>query len=274
MTAGPAPEGAPTENARYAFRYELPGAFVHVRDPIRLDGWQEAAVELLPGADEAERTAYARQMLRTLPTLLVAEETLVDVAVCLGVEDGDDGYRLSQGLLAVCARPSRHGDRLLAAEGIYRAKEQTFFSGERDLTEIDLPRAKGRQGSKDTLLAVHLPCGPGVMSASVRAVTRAGIAASMQDGDAPPAGSPAMVPETVSLAALQLIIPAPRDYVVYVTISTPCVDLLTEYTERLSAIGRTFSFDDPDDPDEGDGRDEAAGAAAQRSARAVTGGGH
>lgn len=268
MRVKPAPSGPMPENVRYAFRYELPGAFVHVRDPIRLDAWQEAAVELLPGADEVERAEYARQMLRSLPTVLVAEETLVDVAVCLGIEDSDDGYRLSQGLLAVSARPSRHGDRLLAAEGIYRAKEQALFAGERDLTEIDLPRAKGRQGAKDTLLAVHLPCGPGVMSASVRAVRSADIAASLQNGDAPPAGSPAMVPDTVSLAALQLIIPAPHDYVVYITVSTPCVDLLTAYTERLSAIGRTFSFDSVQE------RDDEENEAAQRSGAADTGGGH
>jgi len=268
VRAKPAPQGPVPESVRYAFRYELPGAFVHVRDPIRLDAWQEAAVELLPGADEVERAEYARQMLRSLPTLLVAEETLVDVAVCLGIEDSDDGYRLSQGLLAVSARPSRHGDRLLAAEGIYRAKEQALFAGERDLAEIDLPRAKGRQGTKDTLLAVHLPCGPGVMSASVRAVASADIAASLQDGDAPPAGSPAMVPETVSLAVLQLIIPAPDGYVVYVTVSTPCVDLLTAYTERLSAIGRTFSFDTTEE------QGDEEGEAAQPSGAAGTGGGH
>lgn len=268
MRVKPAPQGPVPENVRYAFRYELPGAFVHVRDPIRLDAWREAAVELLPGADEVERAEYARQMLRSLPTLLVAEETLVDVAVCLGIEDSDDGYRLSQGLLAVSARPSRHGDRLLAAEGIYRAKEQALFAGEQDLTEIDLPRAKGRQGAKDTLLAVHLPCGPGVMSASVRAVRSADVAASLQDGDAPPAGNPGMVPETVSLAALQLIIPAPHDYVVYVTVSTPCVDLLTAYTERLSAIGRTFSFDTAEE------QDDEESEAAQPSGAADTAGGH
>ncbi|MFJ4409620.1 hypothetical protein [Streptomyces sp. NPDC088910] len=44
------------------------------------------------------------------------------------------------------------------------------------------------------------------------------------------------------MAALQLIVPAPRDYCVYVTISTPSLFLLDSYSGRLAHIGRTFTF--------------------------------
>ncbi|WP_367043542.1 hypothetical protein [Streptomyces sp. Je 1-332] len=42
---------------------------------------------------------------------------------------------------------------------------------------------------------------------------------------------------------MQLVIPAPHDYCVYVTIATPSVYLLDSYCARLAHIGRTFTFD-------------------------------
>ena len=75
------------------------------------------------------------------------------------------------GLLAVTVKPSGHRDRLLAAEGIYRAKEQKFFAREGHLQELDFALGKGVQGRQDMLLAAKLPSGPGVMSASLRMLT-------------------------------------------------------------------------------------------------------
>lgn len=47
------------------------------------------------------------------------------------------------------------------------------------------------------------------------------------------------------MAALQLIVPAPHSYCVYVTISTPSVFLLDSYSARLAHIGRTLRFAEP-----------------------------
>lgn len=88
------------------------------------------------------------------------------------------------------------------------------------------------QGRQDTVLAVKLPCGPGVMSTSLRSLT-------LRDTDRPEGN-------VFPLASLQLIVPAPSDYCVYVTLTTPSVYLLDSYSERLAHIGRTFSFDVPE----------------------------
>lgn len=82
------------------------------------------------------------------------------------------------------------------------------------------------------VLATKLPCGPGVMSTSLRTLRlpliEAGIAV-------PP----------LPMAALQLIVPAPHGYCVYVTISTPSVFLLDSYSARLAHIARTLGFGEP-----------------------------
>lgn len=225
----PAPRSVP-----YAFRYNLPDAFVKVRDPDTATGWAEVVEELIPDADRSEREQVSDQMCRTLPLLTEQGETPVDFGMCVGVEKDQGIDKLSLAMLIVSVRPTGHDNRFLAAEGIYRAKEQLFFAGETRLEELDLPLGKGYRGKQDTLLAAKLPSGPGVMSASLRSVVLG-----------PSADSGTTEQQRVPMAALQLIIPAPSDYCAYITISTPSVYLLDAYSERLAHIGRTFTFDAP-----------------------------
>jgi hypothetical protein len=88
------------------------------------------------------------------------------------------------------------------------------------------------------VLATRLPCGPGVMSTSLRSLRL------------PPVDAGIKVPP-LPMASLQLIVPAPQDYCVYVTISTPSVFLVDSYSARLSHIARTLSFDDTTRPPHG-----------------------
>ncbi|MZD55429.1 hypothetical protein [Streptomyces sp. SID5606] len=235
-------EAAAAREVPYAFRYTVPDEFVRLPDPTALEGWQEALARLVPDADEEQLTSATEQMRAVLPGLSAGGEDTIDLtAMCLGTEDVSGEERLSMGLLAVTVKPSEHGDRLLTAEGIYRAKHQKFFASESELQELDFELGKGAQGRQDMLLAVKLPAGPGVMSASLRLltlpaslVTESGVMDPDADGSIRP---------TLPVASLQLIVPAPRDYCVYVTISTPSVFLLDSYCARLAQIGRTFTFD-------------------------------
>lgn len=223
------------ENARkvpYAFTYRVPDEFVRLPEADTLEGWDEALGRLMPDAEADEVAAAALQLRRFLPMLAEGGETTVLTAMCVGTEDVGGEERLSMGLLAVSARPSDHDDQLMAAEGIYRAKEQKFFAGEREPRELDYELGKGLQGAQDMLLAVKLPGGPGVMSASLRSLTLPG------------AGAAESAP-VVPFASLQLVVPAPRGYCAYVTIATPSVFLLDSYCMRLAHIGRTFGFDVP-----------------------------
>ncbi|MFJ7772417.1 hypothetical protein ACIQ1J_29515 [Streptomyces sp. NPDC097107] len=239
MTVGlPDPEPAPRE-ASYAFRYRLPEEFVKVSAPDTAEGWATAMAELMPAATNDERDQAAAEMNRCLPWLIDSGETPVDIALCTGIEEVDGAARLSLGLLIVTVRPSNHRDQLLSAEGIYRAKGKRFFAKESQIEDLDFPLGKGFQGRQDSLLAAKLPCGPGVMSVSLRSVE-----ARIPRGAAhlPNASSTKRIP----MAVLQLIIPAPNDYCVYITISTPSVYLLNSYCGRLAHIGRTFRFDRTD----------------------------
>ncbi|GAA2132520.1 hypothetical protein [Streptomyces synnematoformans] len=216
----------------YAFSYRVPDEFVRLPEADTLEGWDEALGRLMPDAEADEVAAAGLQLRRFLPMLSEGGETTVLTAMCVGTEDVAGEERLSMGLLAVSAQASGHDDQLMAAEGIYRAKEQKFFAGEKEPQELDYELGKGLQGHQDMLLAVKLPGGPGVMSTSLRSLTLPG-------GDAE---TPApMVP----FASLQLIVPAPRGYCAYVTITTPSVFLLDSYCMRLAHIGRTFGFDVP-----------------------------
>ncbi|MFC8998787.1 hypothetical protein ACFT7U_24145 [Streptomyces rochei] len=220
----------------YAFRYRLPEEFVTVEDPATVEGWADALAELMPGADVLERAQSAEKMRRTLPMFLERGDTLADIAMCLGAERVRSEEKLSYGLLVVSVRPSDHSDRLLAAEGIYRAKERLFFVGETEVGELDFALGKGARGRQDMLLATKLPSGPGVMSASLRTVE-------LRTPEWPLAGADDSTTQKIPMAVLQLIVPAPRDYCAYVTIATPSVYLLDSYSERLAHIGRTFVFD-------------------------------
>ncbi|MFG2026288.1 hypothetical protein [Streptomyces sp. NPDC048825] len=244
MTQSPV-EAAAAREIPYAFQYTVPDEFVRLPDHTASDGWRESLAKLIPDADEEQLASATQQLRATLPGLSAGgEETVVLTAMCLGTEDVDGDERLSMGLLAVTVKPSGHRDRLLAAEGIYRAKEQKFFAGERELQELDFALGKGVQGRQDMLLAAKLPSGPGVMSASLRLLTLPAAFAA-ETGIADVAGTGEAVRPTLPMALLQLIVPAPRGYCAYVTISTPSVFLLDSYCGRLAQIGRTFTFDVP-----------------------------
>ncbi|BDE41619.1 hypothetical protein ACQ9AR_22430 [Streptomyces lividans] len=104
--------------------------------------------ELMPGADALEGVQSAERMRHSLPMFLDRDDTLVDIAMCLGAERVRDEDKLSYGLLVVSVRPSGHDDRLLAAEGIYRAKERLFFTREAEVEELDFALGKGGRGSR------------------------------------------------------------------------------------------------------------------------------
>ncbi|MFE4409918.1 hypothetical protein [Streptomyces sp. NPDC056821] len=210
-----------------------------VEDPATAEDWATALAELMPHADLVERGQAAERLRRSLSVFLDQEDTLVDTAMCLGAERVGGADKLSYGVLIVSVRPSRHTERLLAAEGIYRAKEQLFFERDSEVEELDFALGKGARGRQDMLLAAKLPSGPGVMSTSLRTVQLSTAEQTRPGTDGP--ASP-----KIPMAVLQLIIPAPRDYCVYVTLSTPSVYLLDSYSERLAYIGRTLAFDAPD----------------------------
>lgn len=224
-------EGHPRE-VPYTFRCDVPEEFVRLPDPTSSEGWREAMAQLMPGAEDDVLEATSAQIRNQLPRLS-QEESIILSAMCVGTEEVDGDERLSMGLLAVSVRTSEHRDRLLAAEGIYRAKTKKFFEGQSDLQELDFELGKGLQGRQDMVLAAKLPSGPGVMSVSMRSLT-------LPAGDAP-------ARPVIPVASLQLIIPAARGYCVYVTIATPSVHLLDSYSGRLAHIGRTFSFDVTDE---------------------------
>ncbi|MBW1601178.1 hypothetical protein JJV70_03480 [Streptomyces sp. JJ66] len=213
----------------YAFTYEVPEEFVRLPEPTASDGWQEAMATLLPETDENQRLSASAQ-IRSQLSRVSAEELTILNALCVGTEEVDGDERLSMGLLAVSVRASGHDDGLLAGEGIYRAKERSLFAGQRGLLELDFDLGKGWQGPQDMLLAVKLPCGPAVMSTSLRSLQL-------------PAQEGGSVPAPLPVASLQLIVPAPCAYCVYVTIATPSVFLLDSYCTRLAHIGRTLTFE-------------------------------
>ncbi|MFE1026698.1 hypothetical protein ACFW5I_19370 [Streptomyces sp. NPDC058818] len=237
VTHGPADEIERNAAApfQYAFHHDVPDEFVRLPEPTASEGWRQAMAELLPGADAEAQEAASDGLRRQLP-LLSARENVLLTAMCIGTEEVDGGERLSMGLLAVTVRPSEHSpaQRLFTAEGIYQATARKFFSNvsEDHLEEISFPLGEGLQGPQDMVLATKLPCGPGVMSTSLRTLRLPALEAGIS---VPP----------LPVAALQLIVPAPHSYCVYVTISTPSVFLLDSYSARLAHIGRTLTFGEP-----------------------------
>ncbi|MGV9984532.1 hypothetical protein [Streptomyces olivaceus] len=216
----------------YSFHHDVPDEFVRLPEPTSSEGWRQAMAELLPGADTEARDAASEGLRRQLP-LLSSRENVLLTAMCVGTEEVNGGERLSMGLLAVTVRPSGHrpARRLFTAEGIYQATARKFFSNvaEERLEEVSYPLGEGLQGPQDMLLASKLPCGPGVMSTSLRSLRLPDIEAGVA---VPP----------LPMAVLQLIVPAPHSYCVYITVSTPSVFLLDSYSARLAHIGRTLAF--------------------------------
>ncbi len=201
VTHGPADEIERNAAApfQYAFHHDVPDEFVRLPEPTASEGWRQAMAELLPGADAEAQEAASDGLRRQLP-LLSARENVLLTAMCIGTEEVDGGERLSMGLLAVTVRPSEHSpaQRLFTAEGIYQATARKFFSNvsEDRLEEISFPLGEGLQGPQDMVLATKLPCGPGVMSTSLRTLRLPALEAGIS---VPP----------LPVAALQLIVPAP-----------------------------------------------------------------
>lgn len=223
---------------RYAFHHQVPDEFIRLPEPTASEGWREAVAALMPGTEEEQQDAASDALRSQLPHLH-DRENVVLTAMCAGAEEVDGDERLSLALLAITVRPSDHDPtrRTLIAEGIYRATEEKFFANEapETLEELDFRLGKGVQGRQDMLLAAKLPCGPAIMSTSLRTLRLPAL-----EGGIP-------VPP-LAMATLQLIAPAPHGYCVYVTISTPSIFLLDSYSARLAHIGRTLSFDKLEDP--------------------------
>ncbi|GAA1903491.1 hypothetical protein GCM10009716_11870 [Streptomyces sodiiphilus] len=209
----------------YAFTAEVPPEFVPLPDASSAEEWYEALSTLMPGAEEQQLHDAAEQMRRTLPAMSHADT--IRTALCAGIENDS----LSIGILTVSLQRSGHESALVAAEGIFRAKKKSFFTEDEELVEVDRENAKGVQGRQDLLLATRLPCGPGVTSISLRSMTFRGA-----PGEAPP--------PVLGVASLQLIVPAPREYCVYLTVATPTITHIDAYSARLARIGHTLSFDD------------------------------
>lgn len=232
-TVGDLADGSLRMPFRYAFHHQVPDEFIRLPEPTSSEGWREAMARLMPGSDEEQQDTASNGLRSQLPHLQ-DRENVVLTAMCIGTEEADGDERLSLALLAVTVRPSEHGpaQRILTAEGIYRATEQKLFAGEDTdgLEELDFRLGKGVQGRQDMLLAAKLPCGPAVMTTSLRTLRLPAL-----EGGIP-------VPP-LAMATLQLIAPAPYGYCVYVTISTPSVFLLDPYSARLAHIGRTLTFD-------------------------------
>ncbi|MGW0823030.1 hypothetical protein [Streptomyces sp. NPDC002845] len=213
---------------RYAFTYEVPHAFVELPDPSDDRGWTRALEELMPGSEEPARVITAEQMRAVLP--MMAGINTVETGLCVGTDAGS----LSMGFLVVSVQHTGHDSPLLAAEGIFRAKEQQYFAHDTATEDVDHELGKGTRGTQDLLLATRLPCGPAVTSVSMRSMTL-------------PAGNSEVPPPVLAIGSLQMVIPTPREYCAYVTISTPTIYHLDAYSARLAHIARTFSLDVPNE---------------------------
>ncbi|MEU9652054.1 hypothetical protein AB0E00_24495 [Streptomyces sp. NPDC048110] len=219
-------KAATGEHFRYAFKYEVPQAFVRFPETSDEAGWVAAMDELMPGSDEQARLNATAQMRTVLP--LMTQPNTVETSACLGMEDD----AVSMGFLIVSVQHTGHDNRLLAAEGIFRAKEQHYFAQDSATEDVDHELGKGTRGAQDLLLATQLPCGPGITSVSMRSLTL-------------PTGDSGTEPPIMAIGLLQLLVPAPHDYCVYVTLSVPTIYHLDAYSARLAHIARTMSFNIP-----------------------------
>ena len=222
--AGPAAEaGIPV-----CFTARVPDSYVPLPDAPSPEEWSDTLDRLLPSVEGEGRTYAMENMPRVLPMLQVDE--VCKTAVHISVENGS----LALGMLVVGLLPSRHESALICAESIYRAKKEEYFRDvpAAELTEVDERLAKGLRGPEDTLLATKLPVGPGVTSISLRSMTFPR-----------PEGVGQGPPPKLGVSFLQLAVPAPRDYTVYFTISTPTVRHTSVFGDHLARIARTVSFE-------------------------------
>lgn len=286
--------GAPTAppEISYDFQLEIPEGFVELPDTeAAQEAWTDAVGTLLPGLP-AESLGDAAAALRgTLAQRSPA--TTLRTAVCMGAEGEDVGLAI----LTVSVQHSGHDSAVVTAEALYRTYQDRFFADEaRRPAPIDSKHAKGLRGEQDTLLAVRLPCGPGVSAFSLRSLTLPrprrtvdlaaagatdpagaggtdgagdtdGAAAApatdavpgadaapatdaAADGGGPPRPDrppqPLFRPDQpfrLPVAILQLIVPAPDDYCVYLTMLTPTLKHLSSFSAQMSFLGRTLAFD-------------------------------
>ncbi|MDT0445634.1 hypothetical protein [Streptomyces johnsoniae] len=213
----------------YAFVSRIPDDYVPLPDTPSPDEWGDAVRRLLPGAPEEVLAEVSQHLPRLHP--LISRDGVVKSALCAGLEDG----ALSLGFLSVAVLATRHDSALVTAESIYQAKKEEYFGQATEKpADIDQPEAKGLQGPQDTLLASRLPCGPGVTSISLRSVTFPRAEADDTRTGPPPA---------IGVGFLQLAVPAPRDYSVYVSIATPTLRFLDTYSGHLAYVARHLSFD-------------------------------
>ncbi|KAB8161387.1 hypothetical protein FH609_027185 [Streptomyces sp. 3MP-14] len=211
------------------FTAQVPDSYVPLPDSPSPEEWSETLDRLLPTVGGEGRTYAMDNMPRLLPMLQVEE--VCKTAVHISVENGS----LALGMLVVGLLPTRHESALICAESIYRAKKEEYFREvpESELAEIDERLAKGLRGPEDTLLATKLPVGPGVTSVSLRSMTFPR-----------PPGIGQGPPPKLGVSFVQLAVPAPRDYTVYFTISTPTVHHTSVFANHLARIARTVSFDE------------------------------
>ncbi|GAB2887799.1 hypothetical protein [Streptomyces mayteni] len=219
-----------TPRARFGYHFtcEVPDDYVPLPTGGSVEDWQAALEELLPASDEAQ-LAVSAGVLREAHDKLSTQNT-VRTALCVGHRDES----MVLGVLIVSVEHTGHDHDLAAAEGIYRGLKESYFAGtpghEPELTEIDRASVKGVQGPEDTLLAARLPCGPAVSVTSLRAMLL------------PSAEDPAREAR-LGIATHQLIVPAPAEYCLYVTVFTPTLDHLDLFGAHLAHIGRTIEFD-------------------------------
>ncbi|KAB8166366.1 hypothetical protein FH609_023710 [Streptomyces sp. 3MP-14] len=209
----------------YDFTCEVSEDFVTLPENDAPDAWRAALRELLPASDEDDLAAAAESM-REVMDRFVPRNT-VRTALCIGHRE----EQLVVGVLTFSVEWTAHESDLVIAEAIFRANRAGLFDDlpQDALTEIDTPLAKGVQGSQDTLLATRLPCGPGVSLTSLRSLKI--------PGSEPGLGL------TLGVAAMQLVVPAPRGYTLYVSLFTPTLDHLELFGGHLARIGRTLAFD-------------------------------
>ncbi len=213
--------------------FDLPDAFTRIPSPPdeadETDEWAHFLDEVLPPGEaawDAVREQYTA--IRRIENL----QGVAGTAVCSGEMDD----HLTMAYLTVAFAPSRHGDPLIAAEGLYRTQVNQggpALGGAGDF-DADLPGVAGRLTSPGRLvLAMDLPAGP-----AVTVLTRQVVTARPSERD--PDGL------RVPIGMAQVFIPAPdRPYVVVLTLMTPTPDDFDDYARAMAAMACTVRFDDP-----------------------------
>ena len=214
--------------------FDLPDAFTRIPSPP--DGvdetgeWERFLDEALPPGEETAWDAVREQYtaIRRIENL----QRVAGTAVCSGEMDD----HLTMAYLTVAFAPSRHGNPLIAAEGLYRTQVNRGGPAPGDAGDFEttLLGVAGQLTSPGRLvLAVDLPVGPAVTVLTRQVVTA-------EPGEGHPDGL------RVPIGMVQVFIPAPnRPYVLALTLMTPTPDDFDDYTRAMAAMACTVRFDDP-----------------------------